>query len=304
MSGQNPFEDSDEPAYTPNRQPAMTNQNAPSVPQRGTMNVDKDLLAKADKLRKKEEELNKREATLDARADILVDREKSLAPARPPNWPPFSFCCIHPIIRHDIVGDIPEPVHRLIAWGWYAWHASVFALLWNFICMCAVLAERGASAVADFFIGLILMILLTLMWFGTFRVLYDACRKAKPSLFLFYLILFTVEICGLGYYCVGFPGTGAGGFFWMIKEFKHSLAVGVMLLISFVFWCLLLGFSIWYWIWVRIHYKNAGGLQKAKAEMQASAWREAANHPELVAQGVNFAASNPGLVAKGVRAAV
>lgn len=74
-------------------------------------------MARAEALRKKEEELARREATLDQRTQILIDREKMEADPRPPNWP---RC--RPILHHDIMEDIKgEELRKLCKFGYAGW---------------------------------------------------------------------------------------------------------------------------------------------------------------------------------------
>jgi len=110
------------------------------------------------------------------------------------------------------------------------------------------------------------------------------------------------------FFAIGVPGTGAAGFFGMIKAFKKSIAVGVIVLVAFVLWSLEALWGVWIWFMARGQYKNAGGLAKAKKEAGEAALEEAKKNPELMKQGMTYgakqAAQHPDLVVKGVQHAV
>lgn len=121
-------------------------------------------------MRSKEEELNKREAVLDSRTKILVDRENVLKNPREPNWP---RC--RPLLYHNIDADMTEPsVKRLVRFAYFGWLAFLVAVLWNFICMFAAIIVDGA--VGDFILSIVFCVFLPPIFFLIYRILYRAGR--------------------------------------------------------------------------------------------------------------------------------
>ena len=46
------------------------------------------------------------------------------------NWPK---CC--PFMKHDIEGEIPLEMQRLVKYAYYSWIGLVVADCWNFLCI-------------------------------------------------------------------------------------------------------------------------------------------------------------------------
>jgi len=312
----NPFsEKGEEDQFTPPQSapPPLPNKsatvNAPYPPPKSSTsygspsNVDPNLLQRAERLRSKEEELNRREALLDSRTQILVDRENVLKNPREPNWP---RC--RPLLYHNIDGDMTEPsVKRLVRFAYFGWLAFLVAVLWNFICMFAAIIVDGA--VGDFILSIVYCVFLPPIFFLIYRILYRAGRKTKPSLYIVFWIFYFLEMLLLCYFVVGYPSTGAGGIFWMSSAFSddHN-ALGFMFLASAIVWGIVAGWSIFIFILSRYEYRKAGGLAQAKKEATAAAIKEAREHPDLIKEGVKasakLAAENPELVAQGLKSTV
>jgi len=260
---------------------------------------------KAQELAKKEQELNRREAMLDERNGILVDREKLNKDPRSPNWPFF-----RPWVYHNINADMPtDSLKRVMKIAYTGWMISVATLLYNFVALLlTMIADGTGTNIGDFILGAIYVVFLTPLYFLVYRILYRASRKQKPSLYVLYLIMDTLVVGGYILYAVGIPGTGAGGFILMSKEFSASKFAGFILLASAVLWCLTAVYGVWIYILAIRHYRLSGGLEKAKKEMASAAVSEAAKHPDLIASaaksGAKAVANNPELISRGVNAAV
>jgi len=297
-SGENPFEDNSAPPLP------KKDKRSSSRAFNTNQNVDPEILAAADRLRNKELELNERERNLDNRAEILMERANLSKGPRAANWP---RC--RPLVYMNIEDDIPTPeTFTLVRRALWHWYSGVLCLGWNAIAEIANMAVGNGSYVGDFVLSLVFWILLTIIWFSIFRVLYRAARKTKSSLYLMYLFLAGCQILSDVFFCLGIPGTGAAGFFFMIKMYGTNVVVGSFDLIAFVFWVAQGVFGIYIWILARREYKKAGGYAAARSETQDAAIDQAKQHPDLVAKGAKAAAktaaNNPDLVAKGVRAAV
>jgi hypothetical protein len=279
----------------------------PSLPPKSSTSssstADPRLQDRAERLRKKEDDLNKREAMLDSRTTILVEREKTLANPREPNWPRCK-----PLLYHNIEEDMPTTqVQRVVRFAYFGWLGFLVALLWNFVCMFALIIAEGA--VGDFVLSIVYMIVLPPLFFLIYRILYRAGRKTKPSLYIVFWIFYFLELLFFAFFVLGYPGTGAGGIFWMSSEFSNAQnVIGFLLLASLILWGVILGWGIFVFILSRFEYKKAGGLAQAKKEAATAAIEEAKEHPELLKEGAKagakYAAENPELVAKGAKHAV
>jgi len=89
------------------------------------------LLARAERLRAKEEELNRKEAELLGREQIIASGGGGVNP-KAPNWP---RC--RPLIYHNISGDMPTPeTVRLVRMAYGSWFGMfLFVSSYKFIRM-------------------------------------------------------------------------------------------------------------------------------------------------------------------------
>jgi len=285
-SSKGPFED--EPHHVP---PSLSQKTAVQMPttQYSAPSPSPDLVAKAQRLRQREEELNRKEAMLDKKAQTLSQREKNGGDPIPPNWPRCK-----PLIRHNIIEDMPTPeTVRLVRMAYGGWIAAYVLLGINIIVLLATLIqEGGGKAIGDFVLSIVFFILLPIIWFLIYRILYRAARKTKPALYIVYWIFFVLVILSHAFFVVGFPGTGAGGIFYMFQEFSNGhVASGVMLLISTVLWGVLAAFCILIFIYSRVQYSRAGGLEAAKKNVKDATVSAVRENPDLVKKGVKAAAN-------------
>jgi len=294
----NPFESDDESSRRgseapPPVLPAKRAQN--SVPQQRN---DPELQARYEKLKAKEEEINRRETVLETRAELLEQREHSSVNPNPPNWP---RC--RPLIRHDISADMPTPeAVRFVRLAYGGWIAGSVMLGINAICLLAVLIEEGSGqAIGDFVLACVYFLILTIIWFLIYRILYKAAKKAKPALYIVYWVFYFFVMLTHIFVVVGFPGCGVGGLWYMFQQFSHQkMASGFMLLANSILWGCLSAYCIMIYIWSRVQYNQAGGIEMAKKNMKdgaigivksnpdlakkamKAAAKEAANHPDIV----------------------
>jgi len=182
-------------------------------------------------------------------------------------------------------------------------------LVWNFVCLLAVLIVEGGSKTGDFILSVVYLLVLPIMWFLIYRILYRAARKSKPSLYIAFWVFYFLELLACAFFVTGFPTTGAAGLVYMFSLFNdNKLAEGFMLLANSVLWGLSGLFCLWIYISSRIQYKKAGGLAKAKMEAKAAALGEVKNHPDLIAKGIKYgaqeAAKHPDLIVQASKTAM
>mmetsp|Transcript_5823 Transcript_5823/g.8152 ORF Transcript_5823/g.8152 Transcript_5823/m.8152 type:complete len:341 (-) Transcript_5823:51-1073(-) len=263
-------------------------------------NVDPTLMHKAERLRQKELELNQREQALDSKAVTISQLQQQGRNYRAPNWPPF-----RPIVYQNIAGDIPSEVQYLVKRAYWGFLFSAWCLLWNVVCMCTALAIFGSGqAIGDMILSFVYFFFLNAIWFWIYRLIYKAARKSQSSTYLGYLFMMFWVVLSNAFFAVGVPGTGAGGFIYMIKCFEKNIAAGCILIIGCAFWVMIGLWNAYGWIWARSEYSKNGGLEKAKKEASRAAIEEAKNNPDLVMEGARIAANNPDLVMQGVKSAV
>jgi len=242
----------------------------------------------ADSLARKEAELRRREEELGRREQNVAVKEQTNPKARVNNWP---RC--RPFLYHDISADMPNPeIERLVRKAYIGWFVTIFCLVYNFATLMAVLIiDKGTGpSFGGFFLALAYIAFCVPVTFLIYRLLYNAGRRSRTSLYFMYFIFQWLEILTfLGIFAVGVVGWGGGGFLLMLDSFNHSVAGGVICLICFVFW---VGLSVWtvvLFFFARREYIKLGGINSAKTEFKDTALKGAASNPELVAKGMQFA---------------
>jgi len=167
--------------------------------------------ARAERLRQLEAELNRRENDLDARTQILIEREKTGKNPREPNWPKC-----YPIVYQDIDGDIKDPsLNRFVKMGYSGILAFFVMLFYNIVCTLAVLiVENDGTSIGDFVLAIVFFFLLGPVFLFVYRLMYKAGRKVtKPSAYISFLCSYFFQILVHIFFFVGAAGTGAAGFF-------------------------------------------------------------------------------------------
>jgi len=238
-------------------------------------------------LARKEAELKQREEQLEKREQGLIVREDSVPKNRVSNWP---RC--RPFLYHDIRADMPTPeAVSLVRKAYIAWFVTIVALVYNCATILAALIveQAGNSTLASFFLSLFYIVFFLPVTFLIYRLLYNAARRSKPSLYILFFIFLWLEILAyVGVFALGINGWGGGGFFLMINAWGTSIAVGVISLVSCVVWVgMILWSAILFFLSWR-QYKKLGGLEKAKQEFGNAAAQGIANNPELIGQGLKY----------------
>lgn len=179
-------------------------------------------------LQKRQEELEKKAAELQAREEALRGAAFN---ARANNWPPLpEKCCVAPCFYQDIGVDIPLEFQKIVRTVYYLWIFYVLVLVLNFLGGLAILVKEGGATHFGFSI-LYLILFAPLSFLCWFRPLYKAFRSDSSFNFMVFFFVFFVQLIVSVIYAVGIGTTGASGFVVAIDAFSRSIALGIFLTI-------------------------------------------------------------------------
>jgi len=196
---------------------------------------------------------------------------------------PKNFPRCRPTLHHNITTDFPEEKRTVIRRAYFGWYLHVFALFWNAVCLTAALAV--GSVLGGFFIGLIAFLLGTLVSFYVYWCFYSAVRKQSGAYFVWWFILFAVQIGIEILYGIGIGSTGGGGFLMMIEAFsKNRIAIGVMCALNTGFFAGVTLYNLNLLRLGRNEYKSSGGNKAASKEIAQGAWNVAYDNRETIKQ--------------------
>lgn len=139
-------------------------------------------------MRRKEQELIRREQELDNRERMLKELGANATNPRRPNWPRWPKSFVHQNINSDIQEESLRPLVRN---SFIAWHGmlitlpflsstnicitvSCFFMVWNLVAMTGALAVE--SAVGDFILAIVYFFIWLPLSFLFYRSLYNASR--------------------------------------------------------------------------------------------------------------------------------
>ncbi|KAD3337892.1 hypothetical protein E3N88_33413 [Mikania micrantha] len=102
-----------------------------------------------EKLKKKQKELEVKEAELNRREEVRLSSDKKKRPLQDvagaiiqnKNWPPF-----YPLVHHDIAGDIPIHLQRIQYVAYATLLGVPITLFWNLITSIAIFVSDAAGA--------------------------------------------------------------------------------------------------------------------------------------------------------------
>jgi len=196
------------------------------------------------------------------------------------NWPPC-----YPIAHNDIPGDFPEdtPQKACVQMAYYVLLANFFAIVWNFICMCAY-ASGGLNDDKFSSVGVaIAFILLGIpgAFYIWYRVVYAACQYRRVVLYFIAMCTLMASCLFWVCACIGFPGSGLAGFWVCITQFDNwnnnsdgdattYLVTAAFMVIQLVIIFPLTFFSFRLWQQVRAFYRGEGGNDKMAEETAAA----------------------------------
>lgn len=228
------------------------------------------VLEKEEKLRLAAMEVEKREKQL----SLLLQKA-------PPNWP-RKFCCIEPMVHHDILSDIPPERQSYVRKGYINYYFTCFLLVANFALSLTMLVlknkkdETGATKKTDddgaiqhlgisvlFLTGIIFSFIL---WYWP---VYKACGTGSSGQYIMGFVGLSVALFFDVFAAIGPVGYGGTGIVWamQVNKDKGDKAF-IPAIIMAVLW-ILQGVVFAWMIWrlYRYYQEDKASLAKAKAEL-------------------------------------
>jgi len=163
---------------------------------------------------------------------------------RPANFPAFSKNCkwpFKPCFHHDFKGEIPQWGYSTTRYVYYIWWLNCFALVWNLICLFAVLASSSDNtSVETALIGLLLVVcLIPCSYYCWFHSLYTAMRKDSSMRFGCFFLFFFIQMGTSVLFAAGIPGVGSVGIITAADSLKNNKVVGIMCCVAMSLWIIL-----------------------------------------------------------------
>lgn len=176
-------------------------------------------------LQKKQEELERKAAELQAREEAL---RKVPYNVRANNWPPLpEKCCVGPCFYQDIAVDIPLEFQKIVRTMYYLWIFYIGVLLLNVLGTMAILVADGDGTTFGF--SLLALILFTPLSFVCwFRPLYKAFRSDSSFNFMVFFFVFFFQFILSVIYAIGIPHVGSCGFIKSIELIKGNTGVAAL----------------------------------------------------------------------------
>ncbi|KAF6765254.1 scamp family-domain-containing protein [Ephemerocybe angulata] len=232
--------------------------------------------ARLEEIRRREQDLERRESELNTKADNLRRNGRN-------NFPPF-----FPLVFHSIKDEIPEASRPLITRLYQLWLVLLATLIVNVVACVFILTAGAAGGGSDlgssigyghdcnsevrgrliFFISYLVFIPITsfLLWY---RPIYNGYMKEQALYYYLYFFFGGFHLVFSLYMIIGIPGTGACGLIRMIDMYsKHLWVAAVLGTVSTVGW-FVQGFgNTFYYLQIYRHHTAAGHtIEKAKAEL-------------------------------------
>ncbi|XP_052476630.1 secretory carrier-associated membrane protein [Gossypium raimondii] len=214
---------------------------------------ERELEAKEAGIRKREEEVKRKEEAL-ARAGVFLDIK---------NWPPFL-----PIIHLDIANEIPDYLHRMQYVAFATFLGVILCLLWNVISVSAAsLKWRGIEI---WFLAMIYLVVgVPGAYFLWYRPLYRACRKDSAFRFGWFFIFYILHRCFCIFAAVAPPifyqGLSLMGILSVLYVWSHNTLVGIFYFVGFGFFYAEALLSIWVIQRVYRFFRGTGKAAEAKS---------------------------------------
>ncbi|KAJ7097873.1 scamp family-domain-containing protein [Mycena belliarum] len=211
-----------------------------------------------DQLRQREQDLERREQELAAKADTIRKHGRN-------NWPPF-----FPLIFHSIPDEIPEASQGLITRLYQLWLVLAATLLLNMVACITILIAGSRDGGRDLGASLGYLFIISacsfLLWY---RPIYNGYMKEQALYYYFYFFFGGFHLLFSIYMIIGVPSTGSAGLIQMIQMYaQHHWLSAVFCTIATVGWTVQgLGLAFYY-RQIYAHHTAAGHtMEKAKSEL-------------------------------------
>ncbi|KOM31100.1 hypothetical protein LR48_Vigan01g065500, partial [Vigna angularis] len=224
-------------------------------------------------LKKKEKELQSKEAELRRREQVLTFCFAAGIVLEEKNWPPF-----FPIIHHDIANEIPIHLQKLQYVAFTTLLGLVLCLFWNVIAVTA--AWIKGEGVKIWFLAIIYFIAgvpgAYVLWY---RPLYRAFRTESALKFGWFFMLYLLHIgfCILAAVAppIVFKGKSLTGILSAIDVLGDHALIGIFYFIGFGLFCIETLISIWVIQQVYMYFRGSGKAAEMKREAARGALRAA-----------------------------
>ncbi|CAI5527352.1 unnamed protein product [Closterium sp. Naga37s-1] len=260
---------------------SMSDRPSPLPPESrsgSTFDVTSDVQFSPRALKKKQKELQNREAMLRKKEEELSKREASLG-IMTKNFPPF-----FPLIRNNIKEDVPDYLQGLMYLGFWVWMGAMGSLFYNLIPITAAWiggAYENSSGFGNFFMALLYFIVgVPGSYFFWYSRLYYAMRKDSGVGMAFFFCGFMTHIIFFIFAAVSppftigtaFQGSSFAGVISTINVFTHGWTViGIFYSVGAVLFVAEAFFSFILIIRSYAYFRGTGAIVKMKQEAARAA---------------------------------
>jgi len=153
------------------------------------------------------------------------------------------------IAHHNIVEDIPVEHRSRVRRMYFLWVLNAVALVWNFICYIiwstwpnasderVALSNGGARVLLSLLYVCAWIPLSWQLWYKRYYNTYSG-RLNNGRLSIRYFVSFGIHCLFALIMAIGFETSASAGLLAMIKCLAHNTTLGMVMLVSFVLWCM------------------------------------------------------------------
>ncbi|KAF8910977.1 scamp-domain-containing protein [Gymnopilus junonius] len=215
--------------------------------------------ARLEEIRRREQDLERREAELNNKAEHIRRMEGIISPL-----------AIFPLIFHSIQDEIPETSRPLITRLYQLWLVLLATLIVNMVACIFILISGAESGGGDLGASLGYMIFISILSFLLwYRPIYNGYMKEQALYYYFYFFFGGFHLLFSLYMIIGIPGTGSAGLIQTIREFSgHHWVAAILGLIATIGWTIQGVGNAYYYREIYNHHTAAGHtMEKAKTEL-------------------------------------
>ncbi|TFK29995.1 scamp-domain-containing protein [Coprinopsis marcescibilis] len=250
MSGynQNPFASSHSLDTNPFDDPAPAQQSIPSATD----------AARLEEIRRREQDLERREAELTNKADHIRRHGRN-------NFP-FFF----PLIFHSIQDEIPEVSRPLITRLYQLWLVLIGTLVLNMVTCIVLMVEAAEGGGGGLGASIMYLFVITIGSFlSWYRPIYNGYMKNQSLYFYLYFLFGGLHLLFSVYMIIGIPGSGSAGLIQTIRRWtKPALVSAILGTITTVGWVLQGAGNAYFYLQIWREHNTAGhSFDKAKQEL-------------------------------------